>query len=384
MKDSLTCISEVEFAVEYVSDLLPDRFESLERWLPPGRNLLISTPTVWSLHGGRMSEAIKVSGIDLQIHVMGLNEASKTLRSVEEICAKAYEYGVGRRGVLVAFGGGVCSDVVGLAASTLRRGVGHIRIPTTLIGQVDAGIGIKTAVNLGQAKNYLGSFYPPMAVIVDSTILGTLSAAHISEGLSEIVKIALVRSKRLFALIESHCDRVIGTRFAQPATIADRVIRCSVELMLEELQIDPFERTKLQRLVDMGHTFSPAIEAASGYSIPHGRAVAIDMALSCLIGERLGHCNRAVADRLLPLLRRIDLPIYVEELTVPVCRRALAAASLHRNGAVNLVVPAEIGRAVFIEDAAAIDDKLLASVLSELAEINRELDVMAPKRLSAC
>ena len=163
------------------------------------RILLVTTSTVWTLHGGEpVASLASEAGADLDVLVEPFDEASKTMASVMCICERAQAHELGRRDLLVAFGGGVCCDLVGMAASLYRRGIDYVCLPTTLVGQIDAGIGIKQAVNFAGQKSRLGSFHPPVAVFSDPRWLATLSRDAIRSGLAEIVKVAVMRNARLF------------------------------------------------------------------------------------------------------------------------------------------------------------------------------------------
>ena len=263
---------------------------------------------------------------------------------------------------VVALGGGVCSDVVTVAASLVRRGVDHIRIPTTLIGQIDAGIGIKGAVNMAGQKSLVGTFHPPARVFIDPRHLATLPLSRIRQGLAEILKMALIRDAELFDLVEAHAERLLATRFQEPAA-ARSIISRSISLMVEELARNPFEDQTFERLVDMGHTFSPQLEARSGFRLSHGEAVAVDMALSCVIAVELGMMAMHAARRFIALLGRIGLPVNSHLLTAQLCRDAAAAATAHRGGHLNLVLPRAIGLATF-----AGNDALANGVLDRALE----------------
>jgi 3-dehydroquinate synthase len=278
----------------------------------------------------------------------------------------AQELKLDRHSVLVAFGGGVCSDVVGFAASMIRRGIAYIRVPTTLVGQIDAGVGLKTGVNFRAGKNYLGSFHPPERVLIDPAFLGTLPARELRQGLAEMVKIALVRDPALFACLEECGGRLLQSRFCDPQAIAEHAIHRAIALMLEELGANPFENRTLERLVDMGHSFSPELESASGFTLPHGDAVAVDIALTCALAVELGMLDEEDALRIVAVLMQLGLPTNHELLDAALCRRAVRSVVLHRGGRLNLVVPTAIGSADFVRDPAIITDEVLERGLRRL------------------
>src|ERR1051325_9814636 len=191
----------------------------------PGRALLVTTPTVASLYGALVSNRLRGEGWKLDMLVLPLSENGKRIEAALEICREAAARGLGRDDCLIGLGGGVCTDLVTMAASLLRRGIPHIRIPTTLMGQVDAAIGIKGAVNF-TGKNSLGCFHPPRTVIVDPDFLRSLPWPEIRSGLAEIVKIATVRDAGLFDALEADWRAFRpGAGEPAPAAVGDIVAR---------------------------------------------------------------------------------------------------------------------------------------------------------------
>lgn len=359
-----TCDLLRDFEIHVTHDLLESPvFHSA---LDQRKSLLVTTPTVDSLHGARLRQIVDSHRYDLVYTVQHINERTKTMESAMRIAALAKEHRIDRHGQLIAFGGGVCSDIVGLAACMIRRGLRYVRIPTTLIGQVDAGVGLKVGVNFGSSKNYLGQFYPPQTVIIDPRFLQTLPPAQIRHGLAEILKMALVREARLFEIVALYGEELTRERFARPAGPAMHIIERSIALMVEELGENPYETKSLKRLVDFGHTFSPEIEAASGYQIPHGDAVAMDMALSSALATLMGLLEPEILELILSTFETLDLPLIAKVVDEDLCVRALAAAELHRGGNINLVVPTSIGSACFIEDSKAIDASVIRAAVAQL------------------
>jgi 2-epi-5-epi-valiolone synthase len=238
------------------------------------------------------------------------------------------------------------------------------------VGQIDAGIGLKTGVNFRTSKNFLGSFHPPEHVLVDPAFLVTLPARELRQGFAEMVKIALVRDLGLFTLLEKHGRQLLRSRFRAPVTEAELAIQRSIALMLDELAANPFENRSLERLVDMGHTFSPELESASGFTISHGDAVAIDLALTCALGVELGMLEEVSAIRVHLLLELLDLPTGHELLDVALCKRAIGSAALHRGGRLNLVMPTAIGAADFVRETEFVTDAVLEAALRRLRSLS--------------
>jgi 3-dehydroquinate synthase len=328
------------------------------------RVAIITTPTVARYYGERLHRLLVAKDVSCSLTVLALQERTKTLASVAEVAARTRAAGIGRRDVLIALGGGVATDVVSVAGSLYRRGVAVIRLPTSLIGQVDAGIGLKSAVNANGVKSALGGFQPPEVVLSDPDWLCSLPPRALRAGMAEILKVALVLDVRLFDDLRAFGPSLIASRFAGPEDVIDAVLARSIELMLSELQSNPFEED-LARVVDFGHTFSPLLETASDHRFNHGEAVAIDIALSARIAARLGLLASCELDAILGLLRDLGLPATAPLVTAELLAHAADDAVAHRGGDLNLVLPSGIGASVFVRARAELTDALLRDVVAE-------------------
>jgi 3-dehydroquinate synthetase len=346
---SVSCVTDKTYGIRMERGVLAHDSTWLAEAILGRSAVIITTTTVDAIYGESLRSYLECHAISAAIHVADCTEATKTLETASDICRCAQALDVSRRGLLVAFGGGVCSDLVTVAASWIHRGIGHVRIPTTLVGQVDAAVGIKGAVNFEDAKNYLGCYYPPEQVLIDPSFLATLDARALRCGLSEIVKVAIVGDAELFDLVEASYGALLHSRFVNPPEIVDRVLALAIRRMVAELERNIFENVTYQRLVDMGHTFSPLLESESAFSIAHGEAVAIDMALSAAIGLHLDLLDASGFGRIVDLLCAIGLPVWSPLLTPALAQRALARARRHRGGLANLVVPTAIGSAMFLD-----------------------------------
>ncbi len=359
-----------QYDVKFADDLLGVSLPILRDVIGDRMVLLVTTPTVDALYGSSLERALRQEGVTIEKQVCAFEERSKNIDALLSVCERSREFGLDRRGLIISLGGGVCMDIASFAASMVRRGIDHIRIPTTLIGQVDAAVGLKGGVNLGSHKSYLGCFYPPISAIVDTSFLASLSEEQVRFGLSEIIKVAITNDISLFENVEGSATQLISSSMQKPADVAQEIIRTAVNCMLSELVSNPYERSGFERLVDFGHTFAHDLEAETGYTLHHGDAVAIDMAFSTVYAARTGLCSDQVAARVLNLLRTIGLPIAHPMFTRRLVERALTAAQKHRGGAPNWVVPHAIGSATFIRDLGEIDDQAITDSLTELERLS--------------
>ncbi|MFJ8082315.1 sedoheptulose 7-phosphate cyclase [Streptomyces sp. NPDC096205] len=349
-----------------VTDAVFDPGNSLLAERLEGRRVVAFVgPTVHRLYGERLRAYLdaRLAPGSWSIHVIATGERNKTLASVEQVCAVAKAAGLDRHGVMLAVGGGIVADVVGFAASMYARGIRYIKVNTTLVGQVDVGVGVKTGVNALHSKNMFGAYHPAHASLNDPSLLATLPPREIRCGLAEIVKMAVILDGDLFTTLERHPDAFLHTPNGDVETY---VLRTSMRLMMEEL-CPNLRESELARLVDFGHTFSPVVETAGGHRLEHGEAVAVDMALSAHIARLLGLADADTCERIVALLTRIGLPVLdPATCTEDLMTQALQASWQRRGRKLHLVVPTGIGKATFVEELTDLPAEVLRAALRAL------------------
>ncbi|MEU2868900.1 sedoheptulose 7-phosphate cyclase [Streptomyces olivoreticuli] len=338
----------------------------------PVRRVVVTDTVVNDLYGQRIRDYFDHHGVEYEICVLPDGETAKTWDNVLTVVETLDRFGIDRRREpVIGIGGGVLLDIVGFVASTYRRGTPYIRVPTTLIGLVDAGVGVKTGFNFNGHKNRLGTYFAAERNLLDRTFLKTLGERHISNGLAEILKIALIKDYRLFALLESYGADLVRTRMQGPydgphADPALEAMERAIHGMLEELQPNLREKN-LERVVDYGHTFSPTVEMQALPELLHGEAVAVDMALTTVLAERRGLVDSSQRERIFRVMADLNLPTW-HELCVPgVLQPALADTVRHRNGQQRLPLPMGIGSAVFVNDVTPSELAEAAEYLAEAA-----------------
>lgn len=245
-----------------------------------GKVFFLSTEDVWQHHGETLARAIGDLSHETLFFQGG--ESRKRLSEVEVLADQMVARGADRSSIVVAFGGGILTDVAGFLAAIFMRGIPVIQIPTTLLGQVDAAIGGKTGVNLVSGKNLIGSFHQPLAVIIDPGVLDTLPEREYRAGLFEIIKHGVIADPDLFWLMRREPQRVL----AQEPEIVDRMIGDSVRLKAAVVSGDEKEEDR-RRILNFGHTFGHALESETGYTrFLHGEAVAWGMKAAALLAEK--------------------------------------------------------------------------------------------------
>ncbi|HEY9812582.1 MAG TPA: sedoheptulose 7-phosphate cyclase, partial [Candidatus Sericytochromatia bacterium] len=263
------------------------------------------------------------------------------------------------------------TDVGGFACAAYRRKSNYIRVPTTLIGLIDAGVAIKVAVNHGKLKNRLGAYHAPKKVILDFSFLRTLPTAHVRNGMAELVKIAVVSNKEVFELLYEYGDELLRTHFgyidATPEIqeVAHRVTYEAIKTMLE-LETPNLHELDLDRVIAYGHTWSPTLELTPEVPLLHGHAVNIDMALSATIAEKRGYISVEDRDRILSVMNRIGLALDHPLLDGDLLWDATESISLTRDGLQRAAMPKPIGSCFFAND---LTREELDAVLSEHKQV---------------
>lgn len=281
---------------------------------------------------------------------------------VERIHALVERHKICRHSFIIAIGGGAVLDAVGYAAATAHRGVRLIRMPTTVLAQNDAGIGVKNSVNAFGRKNFLGTFAPPYAVINDAAFLETLPARDQRAGIAEAVKVALIRDREFFDSL--YRDREALARFL-PKAMRSMIQRCA-ELHLEHIAGagDPFESGS-SRPLDFGHWVAHKLEELSHSELRHGEAVAIGIALDSLYSHHLGRLGELDLYRILTLLEALGFSLYHPALSWLDVERALGDFREHLGGELSIPLLEGIGSKI---EAHEIDVELMKRCIAQLAE----------------
>ncbi len=298
--------------------------------------------------------------IEAKIITFPGGEEYKTVESYLSLAQELDSFPIHRRDEpIIAIGGGVLTDVVGFVASSYRRGVPHIKVPTTLIGYIDASIGIKTGVNFNGNKNRLGVFAPPQKVLLDKSFLKTLPKRHILNGVCEIIKLAVIKDAELFCLLEAHGAPSVDAQFQddEGGAILDRAISG----MLEELEPNLLEED-LARKVDFGHTFSYGLETRREARLFHGEAVLLDIAISTLIARQRNLLCDEETSRIFHLIAALGIVLDTTILDPYLLWQSLQERTYHRNGLQRVPLPHGIGTCAFVNDVNA--DEIESAVKS--------------------
>lgn len=276
-----------------------------------GRLVTIADPTAWDEHGKRFSAGLAEAGIDCAPILVAGGEDSKSWAGLAGLIDRLLELGVERGETIAAFGGGVIGDLTGFAAAILKRGCAYVQIPTTLLAQVDSSVGGKTAINVPGGKNLVGLFHQPSIVLIDPDCLDSLPQRQLRAGYAEVVKYGLISDLDFFSWCEANADAILTASEARSFAIT-RCVKAKAAIVGRDEQ----DRRGERALLNLGHTFGHALEAASGFSdrLLHGEAVSIGMTLAFRFSAEAGLCEVGDSDRVARHLASAGLPTELAEL----------------------------------------------------------------------
>ncbi|OZC57667.1 3-dehydroquinate synthase [Rhodococcus sp. RS1C4] len=346
----------IEYDLVYVDGVFDvANTELAESYQPYGRCLMVMDEAVRSLYGDRAQAYFDHHGIALTVVPVTIAETAKSLETFERIVGEFDAFGLVRTEPVLVVGGGLTTDVAGFACASYRRNTPYIRIPTTLIGLIDASVSIKVAVNYNKHKNRLGAYHASQKVLLDFSFLATLPEDQIRNGMAELIKISVVGNQTIFDMLDEHGPELLATKFGHSGgtpemrDIAHRLTYQAIETMLE-LEAPNLHEIELDRVIAFGHTWSPTLELTPPQPFFHGHAINIDMALSTTVAEQRGLISTADRDRILGVMNRLGLALDSDHLTPELLTAATASILKTRDGILRAAVPDPIGSCRFLND----------------------------------
>jgi len=344
----------------FVCRTLADTVARVHELVAGAKVAVITDETVARLHGDAFLDALHEAGMEPEVAVVKPGEANKSLERAIELWHWLARSALGRRDVMITFGGGVVNDLGGWVAAGYMRGMPYVNVSTTLVGQVDAAIGGKLAVNHREAKNLIGGFHQPLGVVSNVAYLDTLDVRHIRAGLAETIKKALIASPEYWEFHEANAEALV----AKDLDALERLISAAGVIKAELIARDPYEYDA-RRTLGFGHALAHPVETVTGYGpILHGEAVAFGMVVEARMANARGLLSGDDLRRVLRLLRRVGLPTSADELAAPVDGEALIAATekirLARGGSLRWVLPMGLGETAIADD---VDEEELREAL---------------------
>ena len=293
---------------------------------------LVSDTTVAALHADAVQASLEAAGYRVARLTFPPGEAHKTMATVQRLWEGFLQAGLERGSTVVALGGGVVGDLAGFAAATYMRGIAWVNLPTSLLAMVDAGLGGKTGADLPAGKNLVGAFHPPRLVLADPQVLATLPEEEFRNGMAEVVKHGVIGDPALFDRARSGARAALTAAVAQAMAVKIRII-----------EADPYERGPRAAL-NLGHTIGHGVEAASGFSLRHGEAVAIGMVAEARLAARLGLAAPALADEIAAALQAWRLPTAIPAgLSAEAIWQAMRHDKKKAGGRLRFALPVRLG-----------------------------------------
>jgi 3-dehydroquinate synthase len=297
---------EYAYDIELGNNYFDKIARSIKENFPKKNGILLADSNIKKLYGAKLLSSLEKYNIKSKIISFSAGEKSKSSKIKEEIESDIIKKGFDRSSILLALGGGVTGDLGGYIAATFMRGIPFIQIPTSLLAMVDSSIGGKVAINHPLGKNLIGAFYQPKAVFIDVSTLKTLPLKEYINGLSEIIKTALIKDKSFFSYIVKHKSSIKKSADKEVIKIISKSCKIKANIVMH----DEKERG-IRKLLNYGHTIGHAIEILSGFTIPHGYSIAIGMNIENIIAYKMGLLKFDEYKSILDTISFFDLPVKI-------------------------------------------------------------------------
>lgn len=356
------------YTIEIGSGLLKEAGTHLRPFIKRNICPVVTDETVYALHGQTLSDALKEVDIHPEFIVLKQGEGTKSFDNLQKVLDRLFDLKIERQDTLIAFGGGVIGDLAGFAASVFRRGIPFIQIPTTLLAQVDSSVGGKTGINVSYGKNLVGTFYQPVYVLTDVDILKTLPKREFLAGYAEVVKYGLLGNKDFFQWLDKNLELLLE---ADNQVQSQAILQCCQD-KATIVQKDTFE-SGCRALLNLGHTFGHALEAATGYGskLLHGEGVSVGIVLAFKLSHKMGLCEQEDVERVIEHFKRSGMRAFLSEISSDLPATSEIIRLMYQDkkvssGTIKFILTRGIGEA-FISDA--VDMQVVQELLDEEREL---------------
>jgi 3-dehydroquinate synthase len=343
------------YEVRVGSGLLPRVGLWLKEWECSGKAVIITDTNVGEIYADDLERGMANAGFDVTVVEVPAGEEHKSLETAARLYDDLTDAYAERNTPILALGGGVIGDLAGFVAATYMRGVPLIQVPTTLLAQVDSSIGGKTAVDQGQLKNIIGTFYQPKMVVADIDTLSTLPEIELANGLAEVIKSAAIRNRSFFNFLDINMNKALECHPSVMETLVLETARIKADIVEKDEKEEG-----LRGILNYGHTIGHAIEAVSNYKIKHGQAVAIGMMAAAKISSRMEILDEGEIIRLEKSIDKAGLPTQMPDMDKEAVFEAMQHDKKVLQDRIRFVLLKSIGSA-FISDE--VDPTLVEEVL---------------------
>ncbi len=339
-------------------DVLASLGERIKTLRPGARTAIVTDKTVAKRWLEKTEVTLKAAGIESSRIVVGEGEASKSYGVLQEVCEGLIAAKIERNDLVIALGGGVIGDLAGFAASIVRRGVDFVQVPTSLLAQVDSSVGGKTGINSPHGKNLIGAFHQPVLVVADTSVLDTLSPRQFRSGYAEVAKYGVLGDEAFFAWLEANHSEIFSGGAAREHAIATSCRAKAAIVSRDERE------TGERALLNLGHTFGHALEAATGFSdrLFHGEGVSVGMVLAAEFSAHLKMIAPSDAERVQRHLASVGLPTHLQDIAgfqqeglgdADALMTLMAQDKKVKRGRLTFIFLEKIGKAVIANDVDA-------------------------------
>lgn len=309
----------------------------------PGAKLMIVSQKNLKPYIKAVVSSLKRKGFEVHEHMLPTGEIAKSKTELFRLTHVLLDKGFERKDGIIAVGGGVVSDLAGFAAAIYLRGIHYVNVATTLLAQVDSAIGGKTAIDLKEGKNLLGSFWPPALVISDVNVLRSLPMRELCASMGEVIKYGMIQDPSLFGFLERNSAKILRKDLG----VLEKIVTISAGIKAKVVACDEFETKGDRMILNYGHTFAHGIEGALGYQkIVHGEAVAIGMMMAAQLATQLGICPANLVWRQMKLILALQLPVSIKNLNLSTktILELMMQDKKKAKGILRFVLPRRIGK----------------------------------------
>jgi 3-dehydroquinate synthase len=342
----------------YIKEKIIFKAGNLLKRLDIGKDaIVITNENLKKRFGIKLKNSLIKYNFSVKFYTVPDSEKAKSIQNCFNLIDQISAYDKKKQIFIIALGGGVVGDVAGFVASIYKRGVPYIQIPTTLLAQIDSSIGGKTAIDLKLAKNLVGAFYQPKAILVDPSLLKSLPKRQIKAGLAEVIKYAIIKDKILFSFLKNNYKEILSLNKKDIEFIENRCINIKAKIV----EKDEYEKKGIRTILNFGHTIGHALESAFGYKVySHGEAISMGMVCASEIAHKLGLLKEKELNEIIVLIKLYGLPTRIRKVNIDKIMNSLQRDKKFIQAKNRFVLPVAIGRVVVRKD---IPENLIRKVI---------------------